>query len=173
MIFRGPLGAVFQIRRGGIKGLLVRYPDSVFDTICAEQSASSPREHSPPHYLIAYRPSMLKYKGGPEMLELNDHSEHAPPTRLNVPFIMLLLTLKVPLQVRPLLLISCIWSLKKWFSKVFERLLQDQLDFIGCFSHDREKAIRFISGELNAASDSFYQDCKHFPSCIRHLVLRN
>ncbi|KAH9950119.1 RdRP-domain-containing protein [Amylocystis lapponica] len=126
--------SVFQIRRGGIKGLLVRYPDKKFDKFCGltrRQMASQPP------YLIAYRDSMLKYEGGPTMIELNDHSSSPPSARLNIQFIILLLCLDISREV-------------------FEQMVKDQLDIIGSIVHDREKAERYIRGELDAADTSTY-----------------
>ena len=124
----GPL--VFQIRRGGIKGLLVRYPDVDFERLCGRSSHRG---------WIAYRPSMLKYDGGPTILEINNHNAHPMPARLNVQFMLLLLSLGVPFEV-------------------FQRLLQDQLDIVGRIITDREHALRYIKGELDAGmEDDFNQ----------------
>lgn len=42
---------------------------------------------------------MLKYEGGPTQLEINDVSSYPGSARLNVQFILLLLTLDIPLKV--------------------------------------------------------------------------
>ncbi|KAI1792587.1 RdRP-domain-containing protein [Ganoderma leucocontextum] len=129
-----PDTSVFQVRRGGIKGLLVRHPDNVFDRHCRKH----PQARSG-HYMIAYRPSMFKYEGGPTVLELNNHNSPPPAARLNIQFTALLLTLGVPFAV-------------------FERLVQDQLDLIASILTDREKALHYIKGELDAAAeDDFVQ----------------
>ncbi|KAI0959118.1 hypothetical protein AcW1_004042 [Taiwanofungus camphoratus] len=127
---------VFQIRRGGIKGLLVRYPDEKFDRFCYDTNS---RTWDMPMHVIAYRPSMLKYEGGPTVLELNNYAHYPRSARLNVQFILLLLTLGIRREV-------------------FEKLLKEQLDLIGCISHDRDQAEKYIKGELDADNSSFNQD---------------
>ena len=44
-------------------------------------------------FVFAYRPSMLKYKGGPTSLEINNFSRSPTRARLNNAFVVLLLTL--------------------------------------------------------------------------------
>ncbi|OBZ65419.1 putative RNA-dependent RNA polymerase 1 [Grifola frondosa] len=130
---------VFQIRRGGIKGLLVRYPDDKFDRICFSQKSRSSLKGAR-SYLIAYRPSMLKYEGGPTALELANHSSRPAPARLSVHMILLLLSLNIS-------------------AEVFVRLLKDHLDLIGSILHDREKAEHYIKGELDSGSEeTYFQD---------------
>ncbi|RPD55108.1 RdRP-domain-containing protein [Lentinus tigrinus ALCF2SS1-7] len=119
---------VFQVRRGGIKGLLVRYPDAQFDALCGTRADS---DVAP---LIAYRPSMYKYDGGPTVLELNNYNSSPAAARLNVQLVVLLLTLGVS-------------------PSVFQRLLQDQLDLIDNILTDRAKALAYIRGELDAAAE--------------------
>lgn len=82
---------MFQIRRGGIKGLLVAYPDREFDRICSKHRA-----------MIAYRPSMYKYNGGSTALEViaTSSSTEISSSRLNYSFIIQLLTLGVRIGVR-------------------------------------------------------------------------
>lgn len=76
------------------------------------------------------------------MLELNNYSSPSIPARLNVQFILLLLTLGVPLNV-------------------FQRLIQDQLDLIGRILTDRNTAFMYIKGELDAsAEDNYSQGCE-------------
>ncbi|TBU29169.1 RdRP-domain-containing protein [Dichomitus squalens] len=129
-----PDTTVFQVRRGGIKGLLVRYPDNEFDVRCRTHSRTRGG-----HYMIAYRPSMFKYAGGPTCLELNNHNSPSASARLNVQFMALLLTLGVPFAI-------------------FQRLVLDQLDLIGSILTDREKALQYVKGELDAAAeDDFAQ----------------
>ncbi|GBE79056.1 RdRP-domain-containing protein [Sparassis crispa] len=123
---------VFQIRRGGIKGLLVRYPDHKFDTLCCAANCRS-------QALVAYRQSMSKYEGGPTILELIGYSHCLGSARLNFSFILLLLTLGIKLEV-------------------FKRFLKDQLDLIGCILHDRDVAERYVKGELDAVDNGFGQD---------------
>ncbi len=82
---------VFQIRRGGIKGNLVRYPDDVFDKLVGTS------EHGP--YKIAYRPSMLKFTGGPTQIELVNHSNAPGAAHINIQLILLLSTLGVRQEV--------------------------------------------------------------------------
>ncbi|KAI0717592.1 RdRP-domain-containing protein [Cerioporus squamosus] len=125
--------SVFQVRRGGIKGLLVRYPDDKFDVLCG---AHAQADVTP---LIAYRPSMHKYEGGPTILEINNVNSPPAAARLNVQLMVLLLTLGVS-------------------SSIFKRLLQVQLDLISCILTDRTKALMYIKGELDAAAeDNFAQ----------------
>lgn len=81
---------VFQIRRGGVKGILVRYPDETFDRICSRGRVRGK---------IAIRPSMKKYSGGPTMLEIQDVSRPPRNARLNRMFIPLLMTLGIPRSV--------------------------------------------------------------------------
>lgn len=90
------LCTVFQIRRGGIKGLLVRYPDEKFDRFCYDTNS---RTWDMPMHVIAYRPSMLKYEGGPTVLELNNYAHYPRSARLNVQSILLLLTLGIRREV--------------------------------------------------------------------------
>ncbi|EED80511.1 predicted protein [Postia placenta Mad-698-R] len=79
-----PDTCVFQIRRGGIKGLLVRYPDNQFDKV----------------------------------------------------------TLRMAIR-----------------RAIFEKMLQDQLDLIGCILHNRDQAEKYIKGELDASNTTaFNQD---------------
>ncbi|KAH9936832.1 RdRP-domain-containing protein [Epithele typhae] len=133
-----PDATVFQIRRGGIKGLLVRYPDSKFDNFTG-RSRPRTRASASTQPVIAYRPSMYKYAGGPTCLELNQYNAAPGAARLNVQFMVLLLTLRVPVPV-------------------FERLVQDQLDLIGCILTNREKALDYIRGELDSGiEDGFMQ----------------
>ncbi|KAI0352487.1 RdRP-domain-containing protein [Trametes cingulata] len=135
-----PDTSVFQIRRAGIKGLLVRYPDHKFERLCGTKS---------PGHLIAYRPSMFKYEGGPTALEINNYNAPPAPARLNVQFTILLLTLGVPLEV-------------------FRRLLQDSLDVIGCIDIDREKALQYIKGELDAGLDDDYSQSLYAMLLAQH-----
>ncbi|PIL36406.1 RNA-dependent RNA polymerase [Ganoderma sinense ZZ0214-1] len=129
-----PDTTVSQVRRGGIKGLLVRYPDDAFYRHCGKD----PQAQS--GLMIAYRPSMFKYEGGPTVLELNSYNSPPPVARLNLQFTALLLTLGVPLDV-------------------FKRLVQDQLDLIASILTDREKALGYIGGGLDAArDDGFLRD---------------
>jgi RNA-dependent RNA polymerase len=79
---------VFQFRRGGIKGVLVQYPNKAFDELVGRGGKE-----------IAYRPSMLKYKLSMEMLEICDVSKPPGKARLNVQFILLLRTLGIPIKV--------------------------------------------------------------------------
>ena len=114
--------------------MLVRYPDDEFDAHCRRLSR---RRRG--HFLMAYRPSMSKYAGGPTCLELNNYNSSPASARLNLQFMALLLTLGVPFAI-------------------FERLVQDQLDLIGSILTDREKAIHYVKGELDAAAeDDFAQ----------------
>lgn len=133
------LNLVFQVRRGGVKGLLVRYPDEKFERLGGTSS---------PLHLIAYRPSMYKYEDGPTTLEINNHNLPPAPAHLNVQFTVLLLSLGVPVDV-------------------FERLLQDQLDVIGSIMTDREKALQYIKGELDAGvEDGFNQSRAYYRQSI-------
>ncbi|KAJ6559991.1 RNA-dependent RNA polymerase [Mycena capillaripes] len=120
--------AVFQIRLGGIKGVLTRCPDALFDEIC---DASDKK--------IAYRRSMLKYAGGPRMLEVQNVSRPPKSGRLNKQFIILLLTRGIPFTV-------------------FEEFLQMQLDEIDKVTTDRERALECVDGEVDAEGGPFFQD---------------
>ncbi|KAJ7266986.1 RNA dependent RNA polymerase-domain-containing protein [Mycena haematopus] len=128
-----PLGvpfdtAVFQIRLGGIKGTLTRCPDALFDHICGCRGKK-----------LAYRQSMVKYNDGrPLTLEVQNVSRPPKSGRLNKQFIVLLLTLGVPLSV-------------------FEGLLQKQLDDIDLITSDRERALDCVDGEVDAGGDAFHQ----------------
>ncbi|KAF7360099.1 RNA-dependent RNA polymerase [Mycena venus] len=120
--------AVFQMRLGGIKGTLTRCPDELFDMICGCRGKK-----------IAYRRSMVKYNGGPHILEVQNVSKPPKSGRLNKQFIALLLTLGIPLSV-------------------FENLLQMQLDEIDKITTDRQKALDCVDGEVDAEGDGFYQE---------------
>ncbi|KAJ6557807.1 RNA dependent RNA polymerase-domain-containing protein [Mycena capillaripes] len=120
--------AVFQMRLGGIKGTLTRCPDVLFDNICGC-----------PGKKVAYRRSMVKYNEGPHVLEVQNVSKPPKSGRLNKQFIVLLLTLGVPLSV-------------------FEELLQMQLDQIDEITTDRQKALDCVDGEIDAEGDGFYQE---------------
>ncbi|KAF7351454.1 RNA-dependent RNA polymerase [Mycena sanguinolenta] len=124
-----PDTAVFQIRLGGVKGTLTRCPDGLFDRICGCRGKK-----------VAYRQSMVKYNDG-RLLPLEVQNVSRPPKsgRLNKQFILLLLTLGVPLSV-------------------FEGLLQAQLDDIDRITVDRERALDCVDGEVDAEADSFHQD---------------
>lgn len=90
------LDTLVQIRYGGVKGILVPYPDEIFNRICmAEDKRSKPNQ-----YVFAYRPSMLKYKNGPTWLEINGYAKNPTRARLNCAFIILLLTLGTQITVR-------------------------------------------------------------------------
>ena len=79
--------------------MLVRYPDEIFDNLVGI-SAAGP-------YKIAFRPSMVRFLGGPTELELAFPS-HAPRSaHLSVRVILLLLTLGVPLEASLHLVDTC------------------------------------------------------------------
>ncbi|RPD55098.1 RdRP-domain-containing protein [Lentinus tigrinus ALCF2SS1-7] len=109
--------SAFQIRLGGIKGVLVRYPDDIFDNLIGEG------EYGP--YNIAYRPSMRKFKGGPTELELVNVSQTPRTAHLNIQLILLLITLGVPLNV-------------------FERMLEKQLVPMADIPTNRQRALQCI-----------------------------
>ncbi|KAK0187676.1 RdRP-domain-containing protein [Armillaria mellea] len=111
---------VFQIRLGGIKGLFVRYRDDVFDRICGRSGAK-----------VAYRRSMFKYEDGPLILEIQNVNRPPRSARLNIQFIVLLMTLGIPLEV-------------------FEFLLRKQLDDLEQIMVNRQKAIDYVDGELDS-----------------------
>ncbi|KAK0487845.1 RNA dependent RNA polymerase-domain-containing protein [Armillaria novae-zelandiae] len=118
---------VFQIRLGGIKGLFVRYRDEVFDRICGGGAK------------IAYRHSMFKYKDGPLMLEVQNVNRPPRSARLNIQFIVLLMTLGIPLEV-------------------FESLLRKQIDDLEQIMVNRQKAIDWVDGELDSEGSDFDQE---------------
>ncbi|KDQ50366.1 hypothetical protein JAAARDRAFT_200044 [Jaapia argillacea MUCL 33604] len=120
--------SVFQVRRGGIKGLLVSHPDDYFESTLSEDYGVT----APSPYLMAYRPSMLKYNGGPRMLELHSVSSCPSSARLNRHLIILLLSRGIPLEV-------------------FRSMLQEQLGSISCFARNRDVALRYIGGDLDAS----------------------
>ncbi|KAK0202178.1 RNA dependent RNA polymerase-domain-containing protein [Desarmillaria ectypa] len=128
---------VFQIRLGGIKGLFVRYRDEVFDQICGGSGAK-----------VAYRRSMFKYEDGPLMLEIQNVNCPPRSARLNIQFIVLLMTLGIP-------------------SKVFESLLRKQLDDLEQIMVNRQKAIDCVDGELDSEGNDFDQECK----CLYEMLL--
>ncbi|PBK97196.1 RdRP-domain-containing protein [Armillaria gallica] len=121
---------VFQIRLGGIKGLFVRYKDEVFDRICGGSEAE-----------VAYRRSMFKYEDGPSMLEVQNVNRPPRSARLNIQFIVLLMTLGIKLEV-------------------FESLLRKQLDDLEQIMVNRQKAIDCVDGELDSEGNDFDQECK-------------
>lgn len=90
---------VFQIHRGGFKGLLIRYPDEDFEFLCNDQNKLLDKRSVGSNIVLAFRESMLKYEGGPTMLEVNDHSSRPSHARLNETFILLLLTNGLSLEV--------------------------------------------------------------------------
>ncbi|TRM55909.1 RNA dependent RNA polymerase-domain-containing protein [Schizophyllum amplum] len=120
--------SVFQIRRGGVKGLLVRYPDEVFDLLCPG-----------PNMKVAIRPSMIKYQGGPTVLEVHNVSRRPRSARLNKHFIILLLTLRVPL-------------------KAFEDLLRTNLEFIAGVMTSRQRALDALDASLDSDESGFDQE---------------
>ncbi|KAJ7167892.1 RNA dependent RNA polymerase-domain-containing protein [Mycena filopes] len=119
--------AVLQIRWGGVKGTVALCPDELFDQLYG------------PDKKPAIRPSMRKYHGGPEILEVQDVSKPPRSARLNKQFIVLLLTRKIPFTI-------------------FEELLQMRLDEIDKVAMDREKALQCVEGELDAEGSGFDQD---------------
>ncbi|KAJ7697677.1 RNA dependent RNA polymerase-domain-containing protein [Mycena rosella] len=120
--------SVFQMRLGGIKGTLTRCPDELFDAKCGCLGKK-----------IAYRRSMVKYNDGPHVLEIQSVSKPPKCARLNQQFIVLLLTLGIPLSV-------------------FEDLLQMQLDEIDKITTHREKALECVDGDVDAEGDGFHQE---------------
>ncbi|KAJ6611459.1 RNA dependent RNA polymerase-domain-containing protein [Mycena sp. CBHHK59/15] len=123
-----PDTAVYQIRLGGIKGVLTRCPDDVFDTLCGCRGKK-----------IAYRSSMVKYNNGSRILEVQNVSKAPKCGRLNKQFIVLLLTLGIPLSV-------------------FEDLLQVQLEQIAQMVTNREKALACVDGDVDAEGNGFHQE---------------
>ncbi|KAL5508616.1 hypothetical protein ACEPAH_6235 [Sanghuangporus vaninii] len=114
------------IRRGGIKGLLVAYPDDIFDIICRMNKIRTPGQ-----YKFAYRPSMLKYTGGPTHIEINGISEAPRRARLNLSIIVIL---------------------------ALKELIKLHLRSIEMIAYDRREALNYIEGDLDAEGDGFYQD---------------
>ncbi|KAK0462014.1 RdRP-domain-containing protein [Desarmillaria tabescens] len=121
---------VFQIRLGGIKGLFVRYRDEDFDRICGGSGVK-----------VAYRRSMFKYENGPLMLEVQNVGRPPRSARLNIQFIVLLMTLGIK-------------------TEVFESLLRKQLDDLEQIMVNRQKAIDCVDGELDSEGNDFDQECK-------------
>jgi RNA-dependent RNA polymerase len=85
-----PLPTVFQIRHGGKKGLLVAYPDDIFDRIAGPEGRDK---------VVVRRPSMTKYASCLNMLEIASISGPKGCAGLNVQFIILLLTRGIPIEV--------------------------------------------------------------------------
>lgn len=75
-----------------MKGVVAAYPDDVFDRLCSSKYSSC--------YQVAFRESMVKYQGGPTAIEINGVSTPPGSARLNYSFIVLLLSLGVPVSVR-------------------------------------------------------------------------
>ncbi|THG97967.1 hypothetical protein EW145_g7507 [Phellinidium pouzarii] len=138
--------SVFLVRFGGVKGLLVAYPDSQFEKqcrhICKRMNKSDQQFDDLSEYKLAYRYSMLKYHNGPDIVEVHSYSSSAPSASLNHAFVVLLLSLNVPLQVHV----------------PFKDLLLEHLHSIDDILNDRETALKYINGELDAKGDAFYQD---------------
>ncbi|KAI5119613.1 hypothetical protein M0805_007877 [Coniferiporia weirii] len=134
-----PSTSVFQIRLGGIKGLLVAYPDHLFNKICDTSRIKSSRPVPGRQPILAYRNSMRKYHGGPTNIEIQNISEPSSIARLNHAFIVLLLSLHVNL-------------------KAFKELLKKQLRSIHMIPYDRQEALRYVEGELDAQGESFNQE---------------
>lgn len=151
-IFLNVRFAAFQFRYGGYKGILVAYPDKLFDTLY---------DGEPGKYVIAVRPSMLKYEGGPSVIEVNNVSMPPFPARLNHAFVVLLLTLGVKLEVRPDDIIS-LFRTYLVFDKAFEELLNIQVQEIEAISCDRERAKSCLKGDLDAEGSKFYQDGEYY-----------
>nr|GAT51679.1 RdRP-domain-containing protein [Mycena chlorophos] len=112
--------SVFQIRHGGFKGTVTRVPDADFDRACGCTGKK-----------LLYRPSMLKYTGGPYMLEIQSISRTPRDARLNKQFIILMLTRGIRMRA-------------------LEEILQAQLDNIGEMTTNRERALHYVDGELDS-----------------------
>ncbi|KAJ7060871.1 RNA dependent RNA polymerase-domain-containing protein [Mycena amicta] len=125
-----PDTSVFQIRHAGYKGTTTRVPDAYFDQQCGARGKK-----------VAYRPSMLKYTGGPNMFEIQSISRPPRVARVNMQFIILLLTRGVPMRV-------------------LEEMLQMQIDEIGEIATNRERALHYIDGELDSEGSGigFFQE---------------
>jgi RNA-dependent RNA polymerase len=95
--------AVFQIRIGGVKGLLVAYPDDLFEALCVKHKSGCTCYK----LKLGFRGSMLKYEGGPRDIEVNRISHDPTPARINHGFIILLLTLDRKLIKARILSIKC------------------------------------------------------------------
>ncbi|KAF7316033.1 RNA-dependent RNA polymerase [Mycena indigotica] len=115
--------SVFQIRHGGYKGTVTRIPDTHFDRQCGTGKK------------VAYRPSMLKYTGGLDVLEIQSISRTPRVARVNKQFIILMLTRGISLQV-------------------IEEMLQLQLQSIGEMTTSRERALHYVNGELDSDEPS-------------------
>ncbi|KZV82971.1 RdRP-domain-containing protein [Exidia glandulosa HHB12029] len=124
---------IFQVRLGGIKGVFARYSNALFESLTGDADA-----------VMAFRPSMFKYEGGPRLLEVNKVARSPRAARLNIQFILLLLTLGIPMQA-------------------FQDLLTLQLERIANIFNDRSAAIAFIENVYDVALDpqappSLHQD---------------
>ena len=74
-----------------MKGVLVRYPDDIFDRLVGTDGQGP--------YKIAYRPSMVKFDGGPTQIELVNCSNAPGAAHVNIALILLLTTLGVNPEV--------------------------------------------------------------------------
>lgn len=83
-----------------MKGLLVTYPDELFDVVWGNTIDDRSRPAGMPEYEFAYRNSMLKYRGGPTAIEVHGFSEPMDSARLNFQFVVLLLYLGVDIKVK-------------------------------------------------------------------------
>lgn len=94
---------MFQVRYGGVKGIVVAYPDADFDVICSDirNKMRQPVGDMRP-YKIAYRYSMQKYDLGPASLEVHACSHPPRSASLNFAFVLLLLSLGIAVDVSSL-----------------------------------------------------------------------
>ncbi|CAK5274751.1 unnamed protein product [Mycena citricolor] len=121
--------SAWQIRLGGIKGMVTVIPDDLFHRLCGGVTGKK----------LVYRPSMLKYSGGPNMLEIQNVSKAAKAGRLNKQFILQLLTRGIRLEV-------------------FEDLLRLQIEQIDDILTNRERALECVEGDLDSDGAAFFQD---------------
>ena len=136
-----------------MKGTLVAYPDEIFSDIC---SLSLMKEDTSSNAYVAYRHSMYKYAGGPEVIEIHGVWYPPPSARLNFNFIILLLTLGVPLEVSHNVLFNETFT--KNTIQAIKNLLMLYLQEINLILCDRSVALRCIGGELDADGRGFHQD---------------
>ncbi|KAH8113176.1 RNA dependent RNA polymerase-domain-containing protein [Phellopilus nigrolimitatus] len=129
----------FQIRRGGIKGLLVAYSDEDFDHICRKADPDC----EPDRYELLYRRSMRKYDGGPTVIDVNRVSTapHRSGAKLNYGLIVLLMTLGI--SIEPL-----------------ECLLERQVQDISDISNNRQHALAYIKSDFDAQESGRSQELR-------------
>lgn len=143
-----------------MKGLLVAYPDEIFDVLWGNIMKTDSGVSRMHECVFAYRPSMLKYRGGPTEIEVHGYSEPTDSARLNFQFIVLLLYLGVDIEVRVSAVVICFLCSPHivCLRQAFGELLKAHLREIEALTSDRQMAIRCLKGELDGQGKGLYQD---------------